>query len=313
MNQRRIAITCGDPAGVGPEIIERWAADHSCQGKRVTVIGPRRWLARCDAFARFSRVEVGAPEFEAVPGEPSVEGAKIAMEALEAAAAQCARGEADAVVTAPVSKIWLRKAGFPFPGHTEFFAARWGGEPVMAFAGRRLRIALATWHIPLADVVRVLDANRIQRAITAAAELVRLCDGKEEPRIGVCGLNPHAGENGMLGTEERDWIDPLLESLRETYPNLSRTQPADTIFWRAIRGEFDAVVALYHDQGLGPLKTVEFEEAVNVTLGLPYLRTSPDHGTAFAVAGRGIADIRSFARAAELALGGGEGRGTSID
>src|SRR5690606_30791104 len=164
MNQRRIAITCGDPAGVGPEIIERWAADHSCQGKRVTVIGPRRWLARCDAFARFSRVEVGAPELEAVPGEPSVEGAKIAMEALEAAAAQCARGEADAVVTAPVSKIWLRKAGFPFPGHTEFFAARWGGEPVMAFAGRRLRIALATWHIPLSDVVRVLDATRIQRA-----------------------------------------------------------------------------------------------------------------------------------------------------
>lgn len=174
----------------------------------------------------------------------------------------------------------------------------------MAFGGGKLRVVLATWHIPLARVPEALNRGNLERAVMAADRLSRLCGVHTPPRIGVCGLNPHAGEEGLLGTEERDWIDPLLNQLREKVPGLSRTQPGDTIFWRALRGEFDVIVALYHDQGLAPLKAVDFEESVNVTLGLPFLRTSPDHGTAYDIAGRGRANSRSFARAVELAIAG---------
>jgi 4-hydroxythreonine-4-phosphate dehydrogenase len=200
-----------------------------------------------------------------------------------------------------VSKAWLQKAGCAFPGQTEFFAARWGGEPVMAFCGGRLRVALATWHIPLRDVAARLTPALLARTVAAAAQLARADGVAGGPRIGVCGLNPHAGEGGMLGTEERDVIDPALDALRAAHPGLSRCEPGDTIFGRALRGEFDAVVALYHDQGLAPLKTIDFDEAVNVTLGLPHVRTSPDHGTAFGIAGRGTASPRSFANAVSVA------------
>ena len=171
----------------------------------------------------------------------------------------------------------------------------------MAFGGGALRVVLATWHVPLAEVSRRLDAAAVERAVSAAAELARL-SGCAEARIGVCGLNPHAGEDGLLGTEEREWIDPCLDRLRKIFPGVSRTLPGDTIFFRALRGEFDVVVALYHDQGLGPLKTVAFDESVNITLGLPHVRTSPDHGTGFDIAGTGRANSRSFTRAVELAV-----------
>ncbi|HLS29158.1 MAG TPA: 4-hydroxythreonine-4-phosphate dehydrogenase PdxA [Opitutales bacterium] len=299
---KKIAISCGDPAGVGPEIIARWAEIFPEAARRAIVVGPSRWLEETESLAECEKRSVGSASFVAIPGKPDLAGAKIAFEALEEVARLCLEGEAAGAVTAPVSKTWMQRVGFAFPGQTEFFAARWGGEPVMAFVGKRLRVVLATWHIPLGTVAEELDEKRLGAAVSAAEELVRLGGETlgEHPRIGVCGLNPHAGEGGVLGTEERDWIDPFLDRLRERFPGVSCTQPADTIFWRALRGEFDVVVALYHDQGLAPLKTIDFEEAVNVTLGLPYLRTSPDHGTAFDIAGKGIADIRSFARAVEL-------------
>jgi 4-hydroxythreonine-4-phosphate dehydrogenase len=190
--------------------------------------------------------------------------------------------------------------GWNFPGQTEFFAARWGGDPTMAFFGGKLRVALVSWHIPLRDVPASLTPGSIARAVSAADELAR-AEGVVHPRIGVCGLNPHAGEGGLIGTEERDLIDPILDGLRARFPGLSRTQPADTLFGRQLRGEFDVSVALYHDQGLAPLKVIDFEESVNVTLGLGHVRTSPDHGTAFAIAGKGIANPSSFSNAVSVA------------
>ncbi|HXN35009.1 MAG TPA: 4-hydroxythreonine-4-phosphate dehydrogenase PdxA, partial [Opitutaceae bacterium] len=178
--------------------------------------------------------------------------------------------------------------------------ARWGGEPTMAFCGGKLRMALVSWHIPLREVPAALTAQGIGRAVAAASELAQ-SEGVAAPRIGVCGLNPHAGEGGLIGTEERDVIDPILDGLRATYPGLSRCQPADTLFGRQIRGEFDVSVALYHDQGLAALKAVDFEDSVNVTLGLSHVRTSPDHGTAFSIAGKGAASPRSFSNAVEVA------------
>jgi 4-hydroxythreonine-4-phosphate dehydrogenase len=240
-----------------------------------------------------------------MPGQPSVAGAAVALAALEAAAAGCRAGRYAGAVTGPVSKSWLQKAGFTFPGQTEFFAARWGGEPTMAFAGGRLRVVLATWHIPLRDVPRALDQPTLARAVVQADRLARAL-GAAAPRIAVCGLNPHAGEEGLLGDEEQTRLNPWLDELRPRFPGLSRCLPGDTVFWRQLRGEFDIVVALYHDQGLAPLKTVDFDESVNITLGLPWVRTSPDHGTAFSIAGKNQASWKSFSNAVELArkLGG---------
>jgi len=293
-----LAFTCGDPAGVGPEIIGRWLAEHPAEAAGVAVLGPARWLAGLPSVGL--RVPVGLEEFAAVPGRPTGEGALVAWAAMERAAAGCRRGEFSGVVTGPVSKAELARIGYAYPGQTEFFAARWGGEPVMAFCGGKLRVVLATWHIPLHEVPRRLGPHLLRRAAAAADTLCR-AEGIAAPRIGVCGLNPHAGEEGLLGHEERDLIDPALDHLRAEFPGLSRCQPGDTLFARALRGEFDAVIALYHDQGLAPLKLIDFDEAVNVTLGLPHVRTSPDHGTAFGIAGQGRARITSFANAVTVA------------
>lgn len=297
----KLAITCGDPAGVGPEVVAEWAASHTQMAEEVVLIGPRSWFADALTLEDFPRVEVGPSDYRAEPGKPSEAGARVALEALEYAAAACVRGEAKAAVTGPVSKAWMQRVGFNFPGQTEFFATRWGGTPVMAFGGGALRVVLATWHVPLSAVPTVLDEAGLERAIWAAVELAEL-SGCAEARIGVCGLNPHAGEGGLLGPEERDWIDPCLDRLRVNLPAVSRTQPGDTLFYRALRGDFDVIVALYHDQGLAPLKTVAFDDSVNITLGLPFVRTSPDHGTGFDIAGMGKASAQSFTRAVELAL-----------
>jgi 4-hydroxythreonine-4-phosphate dehydrogenase len=296
-----LAFTCGDPAGIGPEIIAAWLRAHPAEASRFVPIGPRRWL---DALG-VSGEAVGPADFVATPGQPGVVGAAVALAALEAAAAGCGTGRFAGAVTGPVSKSWLQKAGFTFPGQTEFFAARWGGEPTMAFAGGRLRVVLATWHIPLREVPRALDQPVLARAVVQADRLARAL-GAAAPRIAVCGLNPHAGEEGLLGDEEQTRLNPWLDELRPRFPGLSRCLPGDTVFWRQLRGEFDIVVALYHDQGLAPLKTVDFDESVNITLGLPWVRTSPDHGTAFSIAGKNQASWKSFSNAVELArkLGG---------
>lgn len=293
-----LAITCGDPAGVGPEIIAAWLAAHAGEAREVAVIGPARWLDSLPTAAR--KITVGVEDFVAVPGQPDGEGALVAWAAMQRAADGCKDGEFAGVVTGPVSKAALAGIGYPFPGQTEFFAAQWGGEPVMGFCGGRLRVVLATWHVPLCEVPQLLGPQLLHRTVAAAAALAR-ADGVARPRIGVCGLNPHAGEAGLLGGEERDFIDPALMKMRPEFPGLSRCQPADTLFARALRDEFDVVVALYHDQGLAPLKVIDFDEAVNVTLGLPFVRTSPDHGTAFALAGRGLARTTSFANAVTVA------------
>lgn len=317
---KKLAFTCGDPAGVGPEIIAGWLAGHREEAADVAVIGPARWLQNLDTPA--GKIAVGLEDFAATPGKPDGDGALVAWGAMERAAEGCKAGEFSAVVTGPVSKERLAAIGYPYPGQTEFFAARWGGEPVMAFCGGRLRVVLATWHVPLHKVAGLLGPHLLHRTVAAADELARAwpgsAGGADEPlagarsherpagarggaRIGVCGLNPHAGEGGLLGEEEKDFINPTLQRMRAEYPELTLCEPADTLFARAVRGEFDVVVAMYHDQGLAPLKLVDFDEAVNVTLGLPHVRTSPDHGTAFGIAGKGVARGTSFANAVSVA------------
>jgi 4-hydroxythreonine-4-phosphate dehydrogenase len=294
----KLAFTCGDPAGVGPEVIAAWLTAHPAEARAVAVIGPARWLETLDTAAE--KVAVGLENFAVAPGRPAGEGALVAWAAMERAAAGCKEGTYCGVVTGPVSKAELANIGYPFPGQTEFFAARWGGEPVMAFCGGRLRVVLATWHVPLFEVTRLLGPHRLHRTLTAAVTLCQ-AEGIAAPRIGVCGLNPHAGEGGLLGYEERDFLNPALDHLRAEFPGVSACEPADTLFARMLRGEFDVVIALYHDQGLAPLKVIDFDEAVNVTLGLPHVRTSPDHGTAFGIAGKGVARPTSFANAVTVA------------
>ena len=293
-----LAITCGDPAGVGPEIIAAWLAANPAEAGAVAVIGPARCLETLPAAV--TKIPVGLEDYVAVPGKPDGDGALVAWAAMERSAAGCKTGEFSGVVTGPVSKERLAAIGYPFPGQTEFYAAHWGGDPVMCFCGGKLRVALATWHVPLHEVVRVLGPNLLQRTVAAADQLAK-ADGIKAPRIGVCGLNPHAGEGGLLGLEEKDFLNPTLEHLRAQFPGLSLCQPGDTLFARALRGEFDVIVALYHDQGLAPLKVIDFDEAVNVTLGLPQVRTSPDHGTAFGIAGQRKASPRSFTNAVTVA------------
>ena len=293
---QKIALTCGDPAGVGPEIVARWLAAHPEYKGKVVPIGPRRWLDTLGVPG----VAIGDADFIATPGKPDEAGQRVALAAMEAAAEGCRTGLFSSVVTGPVSKAGLQSAGFRHPGQTEFFAEHWGGEPVMAFAGERLRVVLATWHIPFAQVPEKLDRPALARAV-AAAEFLAKSLGTPEPRIAVCGLNPHAGEGGVLGTDERDRLDPWLDDLRRTHPGVSKCLPGDTVFFRQRRGDFDAVVALYHDQGLAPVKTLEFDSAVNITLGLPHIRTSPDHGTAYDIAGQGVADSGSWHHAVKLA------------
>ena len=294
----KLAFTCGDPAGIGPEIIATWLATHAAEAAGVAVLGPARWLASLNTSAE--KIAVGLEEYSATPGQPDGEGSLVAWAAMERAASGCKSGDFSGVVTGPVSKAGLAKIGYGFPGQTEFFAARWGGDPVMAFCGGKLRVVLATWHVPLHEVARLLGPHLLHRTVAAADTLAR-ADGIAAPRIGVCGLNPHAGEGGLLGYEEKDFLNPALEHLRAEFPGLSLCQPGDTLFARALHGEFNVVIALYHDQGLAPLKVIDFDEAVNVTLGLPFVRTSPDHGTAFGIAGQGKASPCSFANAVAVA------------
>ncbi len=301
-------MTCGDPSGVGPEVIAAALRENSALAENVVLIGSQAWAEPLADSLGAQFQTVGAEDFITNPGEPTVEGAALALAAMEAAAEGCREGRYRAVATGPVSKEWLQSVGFRHPGQTEFFAAAWGGDPTMAFVGRQLRAVLATWHIPLRAVPDALSAETLERAVRRAFDLAAAL-GSEAPRIGVCGLNPHAGEGGLLGDEEKAVLDPVLDRLREEIPGLSRCLPGDTVFHRQVRGDFDVVVAAYHDQALAAVKTLEFDSAVNVTLGLPHVRTSPDHGTAFGIAGQGRADSGSMVEALLLAdrLSGGNG------
>lgn len=275
-----IAVTLGDPAGIGPEVVSA-AVDALKEEVCCRIIGASRGFT---------------------PGQPSRASAAASAEALEEAAALALAGEVAAVVTGPVSKHGLHTVGFPFPGQTEFFAARWAVEDfAMCLTGGRLTVALVTAHVPLAEVAEALAGSEIVRVGRLLAEFLRR-RGIGHPRIAVAGLNPHAGENGDLGREEIETIAPAVADLgcREG-ATFSGPWPPDTIFHRAVAGEFDAVLCMYHDQGLIPLKLHAFDEGVNVTLGLPFPRTSPDHGTAFEIAGKGIARADSMIAAIRLA------------
>jgi 4-hydroxythreonine-4-phosphate dehydrogenase len=280
----KVGITCGDPAGIGPEIVEA-ALESSLLPPEVEylVIGAR------EAYT---------------PGKPGLASAQHAIEALEESVALARSGEIQAVVTGPVSKKWLHDAGFAFPGQTEFFASRCGvTDFAMCLTGGKITVALVTAHVPLIDVSRIVTESEIVRVGQLLyAFLARR--GFPRPRIAVAGLNPHAGEGGDLGSEEIDVIAPAVESLRRSLNaevEISGPHSADTLFYRVVQGEFDAVLCMYHDQGLIPLKLHAFDEGVNVTLGLPFSRTSPDHGTAFEIAGKGIARPASMIAAIRLA------------
>jgi 4-hydroxythreonine-4-phosphate dehydrogenase len=297
MSPTPLAITCGDPAGIGPELIVAWLRAHPEMAGQVQVIGPTRWLARHGLPGK----PLGPDDYEATPGRPDATGQRLALEAMEVAAEGVRNGRFRAVVTQPINKLGLAEIGYRFPGQTEFFAARWTGEPVMAFAGGRMTVGLVTWHIPLQEVARQVTPEAITRTVLALIEL-RQKLGDPRPRVAVCGLNPHAGEGGLLGGEDAHIIRPAVERLQAEGHAVTGPLPGDTVFHRHLQGEFDAVAAIYHDQGLAPLKSVDFSAAANLTLGLPFVRTSPDHGTAYDLAGRGTADGGSFASAVRLAL-----------
>lgn len=295
---KKIALTVGDPSGVGPEIIRAWCLANPQKLGEVEVLAHARLLDTLPE--NVGRREIAAScDFE--PGKPCKAGAQLALDALEAAAQGCIEGRYAAVATCPVSKICMVQVCKNFVGQTEFFQQKWGGEAVMSFVGARMIVALATWHIPLRAVPDAISKENIARAVESAEILARKIRGKAVPKIALCGLNPHAGEGGILGREEIELINPLAENLQKKHAGLSLALPPDTVFERMMKGEFDAAVAMYHDQGLAPLKSVDFENAVNVSMGLKFVRTSPDHGTAFGIAGRGIASFKSLESAVNLA------------
>jgi len=279
----RVAITVGDPAGIGPEIAARAAADP-------------RVLAACDP------VIYGPPASSVFEmGVVSADAGLAAYDAICRAVKDAQSGSIGAIATAPVSKLAFARAGLPWKGHTDLLGHLTGSPRVaMMFWSDPLKVVLATVHVPLAEVPRLMTADLLAGVINLTArELPRF--GIASPRLALAGLNPHAGEDGLLGGEEDRILKPAVEAARQRGVNVSGPYPGDTIFVRASRGEFDAVIACYHDQGLIPVKLLAFGDSVNVTLGLPIIRTSVDHGTAFDIAGKNVADPSSMVAATLLA------------
>jgi 4-hydroxythreonine-4-phosphate dehydrogenase len=318
--QRLIAVTMGDPAGIGPEIIcQIWRA-RSASTPRFLVFGDPcvfRPLPIAPCHGRKEALEafdlslpicpVLLPGLSA-PGKPDPANAPTIISCIEQAVEAVLSGLCDGVVTAPISKSVLQAGGFGFPGHTEFLdhltltqKSPLPRGPVMMLAGRGLRAALVTIHTPLGAVPSLLNVERIIRVGQIVDNALRRLFGVDHPRLALCGLNPHAGEQGRMGHEEQSIINPAAHQLRELGIDIGDARPADTLFHEQARHGYDAVIAMYHDQGLIPVKTLDFHGAVNITLGLPIIRTSPDHGTAFDIAGKGMARTDSFAAALNLA------------
>jgi 4-hydroxythreonine-4-phosphate dehydrogenase len=319
----RIAITMGDPAGIGPEVVLKAVAEEKVRRAcRPIIVGDAQLLAHTartldlscgyDVVGRGEAISAATDDpviyhLNNIGGhiEPGIESGaagRAAGEYIEAAVELCAAGEADAISTAPINKRALFLGGYSFPGHTEFLAHLTRAEEcAMAFVAANLRVVLISTHVPLAQAIRLVERQRIERVVRLTdRELKRW--GIERPRIAVAALNPHGAEGGLFGVEEAAEIVPAVVACRdETGIDVSGPFSADTIFLRASRGEFDAVVACYHDQAMIPVKCLSFGEAVNVTLGLPFIRTSVDHGTAFDIAGKGIAEHSSMVAAILLA------------
>lgn len=328
-----IAVTMGDPSGIGPEVVVKALADAALRSLgRFHIYGsqnamlaaaeglgiePFWWRVAHDSPVAntcgvHDAVVLDFPEFagacSAAPAGPTRIGGEASFRFVDAAIASTRLAEGDprrasAIVTAPISKeAWALAGHKRWAGHTELFASRLGAKRhAMMFVSPKLRVVLATVHIPLMAVGDALTIGKVLDAIVLGAEQCRAM-GVERPRVAVCGLNPHAGEHGLLGDEDERVISPAIRLAREQGVDARGPLPGDTVFIAAARGDYDLVVAMYHDQGLIPVKLLGWEEAVNLTVGLPIPRTSPDHGTAFDIAGRGVADARSMRAAITLAL-----------
>ncbi|MGN6322961.1 MAG: 4-hydroxythreonine-4-phosphate dehydrogenase PdxA [Dyella sp.] len=315
----RLALTAGEPAGVGPELLVRLAAT-SLAANFVAITDRallERAAARCATSVRLidddgeaiterppgvlrvRHMPLAATE---APGRPDPHNARHVLATLSEAASGSMAGRYAAVVTAPLQKSSINEAGIPFRGHTEFFAEQSRAEVVMMLASPELRVALATTHLPLHAVSAAIDAQSLERTLRIVHQELRAKFGFAAPRIAVLGLNPHAGESGHIGHEEIDTIIPVMDKLHQEGMQLLGPVPADTAFVPAQRARYDAVLAMYHDQALPVLKSEAFDRTVNITLGLPFIRTSVDHGTALDLAGTGKADPASLIAAARMAL-----------
>jgi 4-hydroxythreonine-4-phosphate dehydrogenase len=299
----RLAVTLGDPRGIGPEIVRRALATPLSAD--ITVIGADDQVAGIPDVARIGLGPWQLGSGERADHARTLRAGRLTGHAIQAAVKLAMAGEVDAIVTAPASKHALHLAGFPWPGHTEWLAHLAGDVDVaMMLASNRLRVVLVTTHVALRDVPSLLTTELVVRTGRTTTTALRDWFGIAEPRLALCALNPHAGESGLFGDEEARVLAPAAAQLGAAGP-----LPADTVFVRAMRGEFDAVLAPYHDVGMTAIKVASFGEAVNVTLGLPFPRTSPDHGTALDIAGQDRADPSSMRHALELAAELGARRG----
>jgi len=294
----RIAITCGEPSGIGAETVWKALAARPGMPCEYVLVGPEavwRESREVAGLMDLPPLEVVSPEgFDEISwqwGSLSLDGATAALRSVELAVRLALDGEGDAIVTAPLTKEGLNLAGCPEPGHTELLGrlTHTSQKPSMMFVSPKLKVVLVTTHLPLSEVPRAVTRAAVLRTIEACYWGMTGDFGLDAPRIGVAGLNPHAGENGRLGREEIEDIEPAVAAARLTGIDAEGPYPADALFAMAAQGRFDALVAMYHDQGLAPFKLMHFDDGVNVTLGLPIVRTSPDHGTAFDIAGKGLA------------------------
>jgi 4-hydroxythreonine-4-phosphate dehydrogenase len=319
-----LAVSLGDPAGVGPELIcEAWARRveeglapffvgggarllreaAAARGLSIPIEAVATTADAAEAFARALPV-IGDNDGGYDPGRPDRRGASLALGSLKEATSLALSGEAGGVVTGPVAKALLAEVGFDFPGQTEFFARACGvaaEDAVMMLAGPSLRTVPLTVHVALAAVPQILSTELIVRRAKIVAEGLRQDFGIRSPRLAICALNPHAGENGRMGDEEQRIIAPAIEALRSEGIDASGPHPADSLFAARARSTYDVAIAMYHDQALVPLKALDFDHGVNMTLGLPVVRTSPDHGTAFAIAGKRLADAGATIAAIRMA------------
>ena len=327
-NQKPIAVSMGEPAGIGPDLtLIAWAnrkalglppfyirGDETLLQERARKIGLNARLksvTQDEATATFAKalpiVQTG-PALSDQPGVEAPETAASVVASIEGCVEDIRSGLACALVTNPINKAALYRTGFAFPGHTEYLGSlavtHWSEEPakpVMMIAGPELMVVPVTIHIPLRDVPAALTTELIVETAEITANDLKTRFGYTSPRLALCGLNPHAGENGSMGTEDRDIVEPAVARLRAMGIDASGPHPADTLFHPAARENYDCVLGMYHDQVLIPAKTIGFDESVNVTLGLPFVRTSPDHGTAYGLAGTGTARVDSFAASLRMA------------
>ena len=315
----RLVLTTGDPAGIGPDLCLQIAhrqlpcglvvaGDPKLLGQRASQLGLKvelaLWQPSDDTTHQADRLRVWpvATATETTPGKLTPANAAYVLKTISDATRACLMGDFDALVTAPINKASINEAGTSFSGHTEFVASLTGGDPVMLLSAPGLRVALATTHMPLTQVSQNITRERLTRILRTLDKELKQRFGIASPRILVAGLNPHAGENGHLGREEIETITPVLETLSQEGLNLIGPLPADTLFLPPVLAGSDAVLAMYHDQGLPVLKHLGFGRAVNITLGLPIIRTSVDHGTALELAGTGKADPGSLLAAIDAAI-----------